>query len=83
VKARILNIVVAADILAFALITFGRSRRNETISGAAWSLEVDGKWQGKFFRPKIDWLFSWAEKDHCQRTWLRENKSQLWNGSNL
>jgi len=70
---RILRILIAVDILAFALLTLGGAKRDETISSAAWSLELDGKWQGKFFRPIIDWLFSPLQKDHCLQAWMIEN----------
>jgi len=70
--ARILRILVALDIFVFALLTLGVAKRNETISSAAWSLELDGKWQGKLFRPIIDWLFSPLQKDHCLNAWLTE-----------
>jgi len=78
--ARILRILVALDILAFALLTLGGAKRNETISAAAWSLELDGKWQGKFFRPVIDFLFSALQYDHCHKAWLIEHRVELWNG---
>lgn len=71
-KARILRIVVAFDIFIFSLLTLGGAKRNETISAAAWSLEADGKWQGRAFRPLIDWALSWLEKDHCRLAWLAE-----------
>lgn len=79
-KQRLINILVAMDILAFALLTLGNCRRDETISSAAWSLEQDGKWQGKLFRPVIDWLMKWEGPNHCRRAYLIESKSQLWNG---
>jgi hypothetical protein len=70
--SRILRIAVAFDIFIFAVLTLGGARRNETISAAAWSLEGDGKWQGKVFRPFIDLLFSPFQKDHCANAWLSE-----------
>jgi len=78
--ARILRILIALDIFVFALLTIGGSRRNETISSAAWSLELDGKWQGKLFRPVIDFLFRPLQKDHCRKAWLVEHRVELWNG---
>jgi hypothetical protein len=71
---RLLRILIALDILLFALLTLGSARRNETISAAAWSLEQDGKWQGRLSRPIIDWLLSWLEQDHCAVSWLTENQ---------
>jgi hypothetical protein len=72
-KTRILRIIVALDIFLFALLTLGDARRNETISAAAWDLECDGKWQGKLFRPLIDWLMTPIERDHCRLSWITEN----------
>jgi hypothetical protein len=80
-KQRILTVLVAFDVFIFALLTLGGSKRNETISAAAWSLEMDGKWQGKLFRPLIDWLMSPLESRHCLTAWLIENKAQLWNNT--
>jgi hypothetical protein len=71
-RARILRVLIALDIFIFALITLGSSHRNETISAAAYSLEKDGKWQGKLFRPLIDTFLSILEKDHCYTSWLSE-----------
>lgn len=71
-KRRILCIIVALDIFLFAVATLGGSKRNETASAAAWSTELDGKWAGRIFRPLIDWMLSWAEKDHCRRSWELE-----------
>lgn len=67
---RILNILIAVDLLAFQLITLGSAKRNETISAAAWNLEMDGKIQGVIFRPLIDALFYPMEKNHCYESWL-------------
>lgn len=66
---RIFTILIALDVFVFALITLGGTKRNETISAACWELERDGKWQGKFFRPLIDWLLRPLGKDHCLRAW--------------
>jgi len=71
---RILRILIALDIFVFALLTLGGAKRNETISAAAWSLEMDDKWQGKLFRPIIDFLFSLLQKDHCRKCWLEEQR---------
>jgi hypothetical protein len=66
-------ILIALDVLIFAILCLGNVKRGETISAAAWSLELDGKWQGKLFRPIIDWLFTYIERDHCQVSWNIEN----------
>ena len=68
---RLLRVLVSLDIFLFAVCTLGRSKRNETFSSAAWSTQT--KWQGKIFRPLIDWLFTWLERDHCQASWITEN----------
>lgn len=73
-KQRVLNIVVALDVLFFAFITLGGAKRGETISSAAWSTEGDGKLMGRIFRPTIDFLLSWAEEDHCAKSWLSEQQ---------
>jgi len=72
--SRILRILIALDIFVFAILTLGDARRNETISSAAWSLEMDSKWQGKLFRPIIDFLFRPFQRDHCLNAWLVEQK---------
>lgn len=72
-KQRMLNLLVALDVFLFCLVCFGGTKRNETASSAAWSLEQRGRWQGKLFRPLIDWLFSRVQKDHCARAWHNEN----------
>ena len=69
---RLLRILIALDIFAFALLTLGGAKRNETISAACWSLEQDGKLAGRIFRPLIDGLFYFIEKDHCCEAWLIE-----------
>ena len=72
-RLRLLRILIALDIFIFAVLTLGDARRNETISAAALSLELDGKWQGRLFRPLIDWLMTLIERDHCFQSWLAEN----------
>jgi len=74
-KQRILRILIAFDILAFALLTLGNSHRNETISAAAWSMYSDDKLLGNIFRPLIDFLFYPIQKEHCFRAWLEEHKT--------
>ena len=71
---RILNILVALDQLAFALITLGSSSPDETISAAAWRLDARGKLAGKLFRPLIDWLFRPFQKHHCYLAYLAESR---------
>ena len=71
-KQRLLIALIALDHLVLALITLGNCKRGETISAAAWSLEQNGKLQGRIFRPFIDWLFTLIERDHCHVSWLVE-----------
>jgi hypothetical protein len=73
---RLLIILVALDVFIFALITMGNCKRNETISSAAYSLEQSGKWQGRLFRPLIDWLMSFQEADHCRLQYEFENPKE-------
>lgn len=74
-RARILTILIALDVFAFALLTLGNCKRDETISSAAWSLELDGKLLGKVFRPVIDALFSAVEADHCRLSFKSERQT--------
>ena len=76
---RTLRLLVHIDVVIFSIATRGRSKRNETMSSAAWDMYEAGKWQGRVFCPFIDWLFSPWEKNHCYTSWLVENKQQLWN----
>ena len=55
--SRALRALIWLDVQVLRLVTFGRSLPGETISAAAWSLEGDGKWQGRLLRPLIDGLF--------------------------
>jgi hypothetical protein len=70
--SRILIVLIALDHMVFALLTLGNCKRGETMSAAAWSLELHGKRMGKVFRPGIDWLFTWVERDHCELSWMAE-----------
>lgn len=76
ITRRMLRIAVAVDILLFSLITLGASKRDETMSSAAWSMEQDGKLMGRIFRPLIDWIFGPIEADHCAGSWLTEHNLQ-------
>lgn len=71
-KQRLLNLLIALDIFLLALITLGYCRRGETISAAAWSLELDDKFMGRLLRPVIDWLFARLQRDHCASCWRYE-----------
>jgi len=67
--SRTLQTLIWLDVQILRIVTFGRSRPGETISAAAWSLEVDGKWQGRLLRPLIDGLFYFVQKDHCAKAY--------------
>lgn len=66
-KRRLKNFLLCLDQLLLCIVTFGNSDPRETCSSAAWRVERDGKFFG-FFRPAIDWLFSWIEADHCRKS---------------
>ena len=75
---RILNVLIALDQFLFCLFCLGGSAPDETASSAAWRLEQQGRWQGKVFRPLIDWIFSLWQPDHCMCAFYAEkNKMQL------
>ena len=69
---RLLILLIAIDHLIFAVLTLGSCRRGETISAAVWALAQNGKLQGRIFRPVIDWLFTWIERNHCQVSYESE-----------
>lgn len=69
-KARLLNIIVALDVFLFACACLGNVKRGETASAAAWSLHLDGKWQGRVWVPVIDALL-WWDKDHCRSSFYK------------
>lgn len=68
--SRTFRFLLWLDIKVLWLVTFGRCKVGETISAAAWSLYVDGKWQGKLLVPLINGLFYCVEKDHCRKAWV-------------
>ena len=77
-KARLLNVLIALDQLAWVIVTLGKGSPDETISAAAWRMEQQGKIAGSVFRPLVDLLFRPIEKDHCYQAWLSEvQRSQL------
>lgn len=71
-KARILILLIAIDHLCLVLLTLGNCARGETISASAWRQEQNGKLQGRIFRPLIDFLFYFVERDHCMESWIAE-----------
>lgn len=77
-KQRTLNLLIAIDQLVYVIITLGNGSPDETMSAAAWRLELEGHISGKVFRPFIDFLFRPIEKDHCYLSYKAElNRSQL------
>ena len=71
-RKRILITLIALDHLVLVLLTLGNCMRGETISASAWRQEQAGRIQGRIFRPAIDWLFTWIERDHCVQSWYAE-----------
>lgn len=72
-KQRLLNLLIALDQFVFCLVTLGRSSPDETLSAYAWRSELDGKWQGRVFRPAIDALF-WFDTNHCRVAFESERR---------
>jgi hypothetical protein len=73
-ERRFLFLFITLDQFLFCFITFGKSYPDETASAAAWRLEQNGKWQGKFFRPVIDWIARvvFSDPEHCQVSYDNE-----------
>lgn len=69
---RLLHMLTALDQFLFCWLTLGKAYPDETASSAAWRLEMQGRWQGRLFRPLIDWLLTWVERDHCRLAYLAE-----------
>lgn len=75
-KQRILNLLIALDQLVYVVITLGVGMPDETMSAAAYRMELAGKPAG-VFRRFIDALF-WFDADHCHQAYLSEvGKKQL------
>ncbi len=70
-KARILNVLIALDQLAYVLLTLGAGHPDETLSAAAWRWEHAGKLVGRVLRPLVDTLF-WFDPKHCQTSFESE-----------
>jgi hypothetical protein len=68
-KQRLFNLLLAIDSLLYVILTLGNGSPLESCSSAAWRLEQEGKPAGKFFRPRIDWLFAkLGDDNHCQES---------------
>ena len=75
-KQRIKNLLIAVDQLVYVVITLGTGMPDETMSAAAYRMELAGKPAG-VFRPVIDALL-WFDTDHCHQAYLSEiGKKQL------
>lgn len=68
--SRALTIAYIFDNLLLAVITLGNCEVGDTLSSKAYQLDVNGRLQGRIFRPLIDWLFSGMEADHCHKAYL-------------
>jgi hypothetical protein len=71
VKKRVLNMLISLDQFLFCWVCLGGVNPDSTASAVAWSMEQEGRWQGKLFRPLIDALF-FFHKDHCKQAYEAE-----------
>ena len=67
----ILNILIALDQLGTTLVG---GFADETLSSYAYRMERQGKPWGLFWRPVIDWMFSWQRwpTGHCHVSYEQE-----------
>ena len=72
IKRRLLNFLISLDQFLWSVVTLGNASPDETISAGCWRMEQQGKWQGKVFRPFIDWLFHYLQREHCRMSYLSE-----------
>ena len=75
-KQRLLNLLVAIDQLLYVTLTLGAGDPDETLSGAAYRTEKDGKILGKIFRPIIDGIM-FFDPNHCLNARLREMERRI------
>jgi hypothetical protein len=73
VKKRILNMLISLDQFLFCWICLGGVDPDSTASSVAYSMEQEGRWQGKIFRPLIDALF-FFDKAHCRKAYEAEQR---------
>ena len=64
-RTRMLNMLIAVDQLLWVWLSLGAGSPDETISAAAYRMELQGKLAGRILRPLIDLLFSPFEAQHC------------------
>lgn len=62
--------LIELDKRFFRWLTLGRSV-NETMSAAAYRLELAGRLQGRIFRPLIDLIF-FFDPEHCKKAYYAE-----------
>ena len=75
-KRRLLNFLITLDQLLFSILTLGDAAPDESMSAAAYRLELQGRFFGRVFRPLIDALF-FFDANHCAASYLAErNGSQ-------
>lgn len=75
-KQRIKHLLIALDQLVYVVITLGVGMPDETMSAAAYRMELNRKPFG-FMRYVIDVLL-WFDVDHCHQAYLSEvTKKQL------
>lgn len=73
VRQRLRHVLVAANQLILSLLTLGSAYPDETISSALWRMELSGRWQGRLFRPVVDFLWSHIlriESEHCYKSFV-------------
>jgi hypothetical protein len=58
--------LIAFDRWLYKVITRGQGYPDETLSGAAWRTEQEGRLFGAIFRPIIDLLALPWQRDHCR-----------------
>jgi hypothetical protein len=71
-KRRWLNFLISFDQFIYSIITLGNAAPDETMSAGAYRLEQQNRWQGKVFRPFIDWLFTYIQTEHCKKAYYAE-----------
>lgn len=71
-SSRAINLFIAVDQLVWVVCTAGNGKPDETISAAAYRMEMQRKVAGRFLRPVIDFIFSWAGPGHCKEAYEDE-----------
>jgi hypothetical protein len=55
-------ILIALDVLIFAVVCLGNVKRGECASSAAWDCKLEGKWPGRL-------AALLGDRDHCRLSW--------------